>query len=607
MKKVKRVVAMIQYNIWSLVGFECLFKLISFVIFTPFFLKLFDFIMKLMGYKYLTIENIASFLSNPITLFMFFLLLIFMTIYAMFDIITIIVILDASFQKKKINITDAIRISLSKCKRIFYIKNIPFVILMLFFIPFLNIGVSSSFITLIKIPKFVTDFIVKDKVFLLVGMIVILLFFSLVLKWIYSIHYFVMEDCNFKEARKKSSKLSREKHIQDLFTLFLIQFVNALLYFLVLMMGIFIILFFSNLFKNILLLKSLSTTIIWMFIAFSFVVAVVLSPSISYASISVMYYFHKEEKNEEIRFLSFPDKKENNKINHHLKKIFAIISILAILVGTVFTYGVYKGRYNFNIEYVRMLEVTAHRGASVDYPENTMSAFVGAKELGADWIELDVQQTKDKEIIVIHDTNFKRTTGVNKKTWKLNMDEVEKLDAGSFFSEKYKGEKIPLLKDVIAFAKKEHMKLNIELKPTGHETEFEKSVIDIINSFDFKDNCVVASQVYEVLERVKEYDASIRTAYVMSFAYGDIVSLKAADHFSIEESSVTSSLVKQVHKEGKQLYVWTVNTEEDMKKMIDLNVDNIITDNISLAKHTIYSSKTSNIVNEYIKIVEKLF
>ena len=93
----------------------------------------------------------------------------------------------------------------------------------------------------------------------------------------------------------------------------------------------------------------------------------------------------------------------------------------------------------------------------------------------------------------------------------------------------------------------------------------------------------------------------------MSLAYGDITSLDKADNFSIEATSATSSLVKKVHQEGKEIYVWTINTEENIRKMIDLNVDNIITDDIVLAKYIIYSSKTSNIINEYVKIVENLF
>ena len=236
-----------------------------------------------------------------------------------------------------------------------------------------------------------------------------------------------------------------------------------------------------------------------------------------------------------------------------------------------------------------------------------MSAFEGAKKLGTDWIELDVQQTKDGKIIVIHDTNFKRTTGVDKNTWELTSDEVKELDAGSWFDEKYKGAKIPFLEEVIEFAKINNIRLNIELKPTGYETNFEKNVVDIINKTNFKDRCVVTSLVYDVLENVKEYDKDIQTVYVMGLAYGDITALKAANHFSIEASSISKNLVSRIHKEGKQIYAWTVNTEESIQKMVDLNVDNIITDNIELAKDIIYASKTSNVLNEYIKRLENIF
>lgn len=99
----------------------------------------------------------------------------------------------------------------------------------------------------------------------------------------------------------------------------------------------------------------------------------------------------------------------------------------------------------------------------------------------------------------------------------------------------------------------------------------------------------------------------IETVYVMGLAYGDILTLDKADNFSIEATSVTKNIVKKVHNEGKEIYVWTVNTEENIRKMIDLNVDNIITDDIVLAKDIIYSSKTSNVINEYIKLVENLF
>lgn len=136
-----------------------------------------------------------------------------------------------------------------------------------------------------------------------------------------------------------------------------------------------------------------------------------------------------------------------------------------------------SGNANFNIEYLHTTEVTAHRGASSVYPENTLRAFSGAVELGADWIELDVQQTRDGQIIVMHDTNLARTTGLRQDIWQTDYAQIAGLDAGSWFSEEFAGEPVPLLSDALSFAKEHDIRLNIELKPTGHETDFEQAVV----------------------------------------------------------------------------------------------------------------------------------
>lgn len=607
MKKIKQVLNILSYNIKSLVGFEMLFKLLSIMIFMPLFVHTFSFIMQITGFNYLTIENIGVFLTNPATLIMLFILLFLMMLYTMFDIATVITILDTSYHKKKIKIVDAVRISLKKCRNLFHVKNIPLAFLVLFLIPFLNIGLSSNVINTIKIPEFIMDFIIKNQTLLDFFIIVVFGLVLLLLRWMYVLHYFVIENVSFKEARKKSIELSKNNHLKDLVALTLIQIGIMILYVIIVMIEILIIMLINKVFAHILILKSITATIIWIFIALSILLVTVLSTPISYAIISVLFYFHKLKKKEKIVGIAVPNNEIAKKSNNRLKKIFAGIWVVAFILATGYTYGIYKGKYNLNIEYIRTLEVTAHRGASIDYPENTMSAFLGAKDLGADWIELDVQETKDGQIIVLHDTNLKRTTGVNKDTWKVTYDEIKDLDVGSHLDKKFNKERIPLLQEVIEWAKENNMKLNIELKPTGYEKDLEKSVVDIIKKYDYVDDCVVTSQVYHVLQNVKAYDKTIHTVYVMSLAFGDIISFKDADAFSIEATSITSSLVSKVHKEGKQIYAWTVNTEDNINKMIDLKVDNIITDNISLAKKTIYRSKTSNVVNEYIKTIENLF
>lgn len=605
MKKVKKVLEIIKYNISTLIGFELIFKILSLMFFTPIFLKSFTLIMKLTGYNYITFENVISFLLKPATIVMIILLLLLMMLYSMFDITTIIVILDSSYQKKKIKIMDAIHTSLKKCLNIFHIKNIPLAFLVLFLIPFLNIGVSSSFIATIKIPEFIMDFIVKNK-FLLSLFIVLLLFLIVIfLRWIYSLHYFVLEKISFKEAREKSKNLGKNNHIKDLLTLFLVQLVIFLLYCFYIVIGIFLILLFNKIFGKYILLKSISSTVIWIFIALSFAFVTLLSTPISYASISVMYYFHKIDRKEEISHISFNESKNSKKKTKLFRGAVIGLAVISIILGTIFSYGLYKGKYNLKVEFVRTVEVTAHRGASVDYPENTMSAFVGAKELGADWVELDVQQTKDKKLVVSHDTNLLRVTGVNKNIIDMNYSDIEKLDAGSFFDKKFKDEKIPLFEDVVKWARANNMKLNVELKPTGKEINFEQDVIDIINKYDYASYCVLTSQVYSVLENAKAYDENIKTVYVMSLAIGDVILLDKADSFSIEASNINKYIVNKIHNEGKELYVWTVNSYENIKKMIDYKVDNIITDNITLAKETVLDSKSSNLINEFVKFVEK--
>ena len=606
MKKLKNVLGMLKYNLKALVSFELLYKMITSIIFVPLFLSMFHMTMKVTGYSYLTLENIFSFVLNPITIFMILLLIVFMTFYSLIDISAIILILDSSYHKEKITAKEAFLMAIKSVKKVFHRKNILIAFLVLFLIPFLHLGVSSSFVSTIQIPEFIMDTIRSNTMLFGFYAVVVLLLCILLFRWLYAMHYFILEDKNFKEAREKSSKLSKSHKIKDFLVLLLIQFCTFVLYLIFVFIGILIIFFVHKIFGNTNLVGNLTMTILWIYIALSFLIFTLLSTPISYASISVLFYSHKNQKKEVIKKVSIPHEtvKKQNKVFVGFK---VAIVLLTITCGTIFTYSILNGKYNFNIEYVRNMEVTAHRGASVIYPENTMAAFRGAKELGADWVELDVQQTKDGRLIVLHDTNLKRTTGVNKNTWEVTYDEVKELDAGSFFHVDFKGEKIPLLEEVLDYAKSEHVKLNIELKPTGKEVDFEKSVVDTIKRYGMEEECVVTSQVYDVLENVKEYDASIHTVYVMSLAYGDITELTAADHFSIEASNVNQSLVKKVHNAGKELYVWTVNTEENMQKMIELHVDNLITDNITLAKDTITKSKTSNIIQEYIRFIEKNF
>ena len=263
------------------------------------------------------------------------------------------------------------------------------------------------------------------------------------------------------------------------------------------------------------------------------------------------------------------------KINPQIDKI--ILGCLLFVLVIIFSIKILSRQ---------SIEITAHRGDSVNYPENTMLAFKGAKEKQSDWIELDVQQTKDEQIVVIHDSNLQRTAGVSKNIWEVDFSEINTLDVGSFFSSETKEERIPLLEEVVEFAKNNNLKLNIELKPTGYEQNLEQEVINILKKKKFNDY-VIASFSYDVLKKVKTIDKNIPTTFILFKFEKKVSDYPQADAFSVYFPNITKDLVKEIHKLHKTINAWTVNNRSDIESMIELNVDNIITDDITLVKKII--------------------
>lgn len=604
---INKVKDMIFYNLKELIIFQLVFKVTSFLIFMPLFLNLFNIIMKVTGYNYLTLENITGFIVNPLVIILLIMLILFMMMFNFFDLSTIIVLLDASYQKKAVDIKEALGISLKKSLQVFKINNLPLAFMLLFLIPFLNIGIASGFVSSISVPEFIMDYINNNILFKIIFWLIFSGLLIILLRWLYAIHYYVLENNNFRQARAKSIKLNAKNRLLDLIKMIVVQLIIFLLYIIFLFLGIAIIYLIYLSLKKIVVVSSIFITIIGIFLGLSLIIFALLSTPISYACMSALFYQNKIKSGEKIKHIQFNKIKKITISTVRWRRFKTSLVLCSILTGSVFTYGLVTGRYNFNIEYIKKQEITAHRGSSIKYPENTMLAFVGALNEQANWIELDVQETKDDVLVVSHDNNLKRTTGKDIKITDMNYDEIKEIDVGSYLNSNYPISYIPRLEDVIKWAGSNNMKVNIELKPNGMENDLEEKVIALIKKYNFEDNCVVASGKYEVLEKVKEIDDDIKTAYVMSFFYGDIIKLDKVDVFSIEASSINNELVKKIHNNGKEIYAWTVNNSDSINKMLELNVDNIITDDVELAYRLLFKSRSSNLVFVYIKYVEKVF
>ncbi|MGC8229187.1 glycerophosphodiester phosphodiesterase [Pseudobacillus badius] len=234
----------------------------------------------------------------------------------------------------------------------------------------------------------------------------------------------------------------------------------------------------------------------------------------------------------------------------------------------------------------KQVDNVAHRGASGYAPENTLAAFDKAVDMKADYIEIDVQQSKDNELVVIHDTTVDRTTDGTGKVKDLTFEQLRALDAGSFKGEQFKGEKIPSFDEVLD---RYHGKIGIliELKAPELYPGIEENVAKELKErhLDRPQNEKIIIQSFN-FESMKKTDALLPKVPIgvltSSKAQATEQSLKEfsayADYFNPSYGIVTKEMVGQVHSLGMKISSWTVRSQEAADFLLDMNVDAIITD-----------------------------
>ena len=210
-----------------------------------------------------------------------------------------------------------------------------------------------------------------------------------------------------------------------------------------------------------------------------------------------------------------------------------------------------------------------------------MAALEQAIRDGAPIAEIDVQQLSDGTLIVMHDSNFKRTTGEDICVWDAEADALKTLEVGSGFSAAYRGEQIPTLEEMLACAE-DRITLMIELKYSGQEQELEENVLALLQEYDMVDECIIGSMNRGILQRVKELEPDISTVYIAHDLGEDDYDLDYADSYSIEGKNLTADMVEAIHYEGKSVYGWTANTSGAMRQIVNSGADGIVTDDVRL-------------------------
>ncbi len=238
------------------------------------------------------------------------------------------------------------------------------------------------------------------------------------------------------------------------------------------------------------------------------------------------------------------------------------------------TMPVYAG----DTSWIDQVEITAHRGDSSKALENTLPAFEKAIESGSDWIELDVNETRDNVPVVFHDCNLKRLMGKDARIRDLTLEELKAVHPAASMGSAFGGIQIPTLEEVLNTCKG-RIYLDIEVKEdAGQSSDFTDRVIQLIRDKGMVDQCMITSFDYNVLVKAKAAEPSLKTGYITSKDIGDPGQYTAADQFMISIELVKKELVDQLHSLGKKAVAWTVNDLYSLKQCEKAGIDNMITD-----------------------------
>lgn len=231
------------------------------------------------------------------------------------------------------------------------------------------------------------------------------------------------------------------------------------------------------------------------------------------------------------------------------------------------------------------VEIIAHRGAAGSRPENTMASVIKAIGDEADWVEIDVQETADGEVVVMHDSDYMKLAGVNLTIWDATMDDLADIDIGSWFDPAYADERTPTLREVLQ-ATRGKSKVLIELKYYGHDVDLENRVVAIVEDLGMEDQVATMSLKYPAVQKMRKLRPEWPTGVLAATAVGNLSALEG-DFLAVNAGMANVALVNSTDAAGKDLYVWTVNDPLQMSKMVSLGVDGLITDEPALARQVL--------------------
>jgi glycerophosphoryl diester phosphodiesterase len=606
MKKIfKPIIDLLNYDLKRLILIEVFIKIMGIFIIFPIFRIGFFFSLRLSGFNYISNSDLYTYLFKPTTIILAFIFLVIFALYILLEY----VLLTLLFHEAKMDDSLTYKEFISLAFKRYYMtlkKYHIFIVLptLLFFVLFEFVHISL-FSSSINIPESLMNEITAiNYPDILVPSIFILLILFFI-EFIFFTHHLIINQSTLKNAYLKSRNLLVRQRLRMMARYL---FYNLLLN--LIFIGLFTLIvsavgLVTNLFRSESIIYGIIITSLYsIYWILSIIFSSILIP-VNIAIGSYKYYQYQE-------VLPIKPKKRKNKLDYkaNLRTIILLFTLGFFILFSLnfFTISTDIRNTDDRFQILKQEEIIAHRGSSLQAPENTLSAIEIAIEEGAHAVEFDVRNSSDHVPILLHDESLNRTTNYSgsRLASELPYHYIKDLDAGSWFSEDYHWEYIPSLEEAFKLIDN-RVDIFIDVKTSDKRTEEE--IIRLIEAYELTDQVKIMSFKLSQLKRFKDANPDIQTVMLISSYYGSIDFLiedENIDHFALRTSILDRhpTIVKSIHASGKNAYAWVVDDERTINIGIQTDVDGFITKNPSITRELAYSKNTNDILRN---LLENLF
>lgn len=554
-----------------------LYKILTNLLFIPAMNGIWSLTLRLSPVNYLTNNNAHQIFTSPSIVCGIALIAILVAFWNLYEFSLVLHELDFARRGEPCKLWPLFRVSLVDIRHAVLPKNWLILFYCAVMIPFTDLFVTSNYITQLAVPEYIMGVIRSKPIYLALYSLIFLAAVLFTLFWVLVLPLFTLERKSLKESVQESCAFVK----QGVFRLFaaLARWNLSVLFRTVLLFLVMALLLYSG--AAVIGLKStramLMLSRVMRVVEFPFF-GFLLDCKVTVAQCTFLALLYFQRSSSESFALEEPSNGKRSLPGGRVLLSGMVVGV-TLLCGAVALYLLYLPQDDELLTVVGGVSplVTYHRGDCSIAPENTLPAFRSAILKGGDRIELDVQMTSDGVVVVTHDSSLKRCTGRNARVYDVTYTEVEQLDAGRWFSARFAGTRIPTFEEVLQLCQGK-IDLNVEIKPNSSTPTLEAETVRLLQEYGFEGHCVITSQNYETLHKVKELAPDIPTGYILALGVGNYYDLPDADFFSVESTFITSGMVNQIHLRGKTVSAWTIDREADARHMMELGVDDLITD-----------------------------